>query len=127
MNFSDYKPYKTPYPVGLRLPKIKIEDKYYKQLSLDKDASNFDFLKALCRKGIKDLGIDKKENKKEYYDRTLFELNLIEELSFTDYMLLNWEVLNFCKEKAIPTGAGRGSAASSLVLFLTGVTKIDPI
>jgi len=127
MNFSEYQSYKTPYPVGLRLPKIKIEDKYYKQLSLNKDASNFDFLKALCRKGIKDLGIDKKENKKEYYDRTLFELNLIEELSFTDYMLLNWEVLNFCKENAIPTGAGRGSAASSLVLFLTGVTKIDPI
>jgi DNA polymerase-3 subunit alpha len=127
MNFSEYSQYDSPYPAGLRLPKIKIEDKYYRQLGLDINTSNFDFLKALCRKGVKEMGLDKKENKQEYYDRTLFELNLIRELSFTDYMLLNWEVLNFCKENGVPTGAGRGSAASSLVLFLIGVTKIDPI
>ena len=35
--------------------------------------------------------------------------------------------MNFCKEEDIPVGLGRGSAAGSLVLFLTGVTGIDPI
>jgi DNA polymerase-3 subunit alpha len=42
-------------------------------------------------------------------------------------VLLNWDILNFCHENNIPTGPGRGSAAGSLVLFLVGVTKVDPI
>ena len=46
---------------------------------------------------------------------------------FVDYILLNWDIINFCHEHDIPTGPGRGSAAGSLVLFLIGVTKIDPI
>jgi DNA polymerase-3 subunit alpha len=127
MNFSEYKQYDTPFPVGLRLPSIIIEDKYLKEFNVSKNISNFDFLKLLCRKGIKDFGLDKVDNKKQYYDRTLFELNTLQELSFTDYILLNWDIINFCKESKIPTGAGRGSAAGSLVLFLLGVTKIDPI
>jgi DNA polymerase-3 subunit alpha len=40
---------------------------------------------------------------------------------------LNWDILNFCHETGIPTGAGRGSAAGSLVLYVVGVTNIDPI
>lgn len=127
MNFSNYQKYETPFPVGLRLPSIIIEDKYITEFNVSKNISNFDFLKLLCRKGIKDFGLDKVENKKQYYDRALFELNTLQELSFTDYILLNWDIINFCKENKIPTGAGRGSAAGSLVLFLLGVTKIDPI
>ena len=60
-------------------------------------------------------------------ERMTMELEILEELGFIDYILLNWEVLNFCKEKNIPTGPGRGSAAGSLVLFFLGVTKVDPI
>ena len=41
--------------------------------------------------------------------------------------LLVWDVINFCKENDIPRGLGRGSAAGSLVLFLIGVTGIDPV
>ena len=36
-------------------------------------------------------------------------------------------VINLCKENNIPTGLGRGSAAGSLVLYLIGVTKVDPL
>lgn len=125
--FEDIKKYEDVAPVGVRLPEINIEDKYYEQLGEDKSISNFDFLKSLCRKGIKDLGIDKFENKKDYYDRAKTELDILEDLGFTDYILLNWDILNFCQEEGIPTGAGRGSAAGSLVLFLIGVTKIDSI
>jgi len=124
---EDFEEYENFVPPGLRLPKIKIEDKYLKEFNADKDISNYDFLKLLCRKGIKDLGIDKAPNKKDYYERAKYELETLEELSFTDYILLNWDVLNFCKEEKIPTGVGRGSAAGSLVLYLLGVTKVDPI
>ena len=55
------------------------------------------------------------------------ELSVLQDLGFVDYILLNWDVLNFCHENHIPTGPGRGSAAGSLVLFLLKVTNIDPI
>lgn len=125
--FEDIKKYEDVAPAGVRLPEIKIDTKYYNKLGVEKDISNFDFLKSLCWQGVKDLGIDQKENKKEYYARTKMELDILEELGFTDYILLNWDILNFCKEENIPTGAGRGSACGSLVLYLIGVTKIDSI
>lgn len=125
--FNDIKKYNDVAPIGVRLPNIEIEDKYYHQTGIDKGVSNFEFLKALARKGVKDLGIDQKENKQEYYDRAKMELEILEELGFTDYILLNWDILNFCKEEGIPTGAGRGSACGSLILYLIGVTKVDSI
>ena len=55
------------------------------------------------------------------------ELSVLQELGFVDYILLNWDVLNFCNQNLIPTGPGRGSAAGSLVLYLLKVTNVDPI
>lgn len=121
------KPYEQPMPVGVRLPQTKIDDKYYKKLGLETDISNYQFLRALCLNGVKERGIDKLPNKQEYYDRTKMELSILDELSFTDYVILNWDILNFCHENNIPTGFGRGSAAGSLVLYLIGVTNVDPI
>lgn len=109
---------------GVRLPKIEIPEHYYKSLSLEQNISNAKFLKALCEKGLRQKG---KRNDRDYISRAKKELEIIEELSFTDYFLLIWDVINFCREKDIPTGAGRGSAAGSLVMYLIGVTGIDPI
>lgn len=123
----DLKPYEQPMPVGVRLPEIEVEDRYYEMLDISKDTSNFDLLRSLCLKGVKERGIDKFENKKDYYDRVKMELEVLQELGFIDYILLNWDVLNFCHENSIPTGPGRGSAAGSLVLYLINVTDVDPI
>ena len=113
---------------GVRLPQFKIEDKYKNAISLKDGGSNFDFLRALCIKGFKELNLAKDSVEyKQYGDRVKYELEIINELGFVDYMLLVWDVINFCKENDIPTGLGRGSAAGSLVLYLIGVTKIDPI
>ena len=127
MNIKEFKKYEKPFPVGVKLPEIKIEDKYYDLVDCQRGSNNFQFLRKLCFKGVKDLGIDKADNKQEYYDRLTMELNILNDLGFVDYILLNWDVLNFCKEAGIPTGAGRGSAAGSLVLYAIGVTNIDPI
>lgn len=123
-NFTAYKDYA---PAGVLLPKIEIDAKYYSDLDLDKDTSNYDFLKKLCLNGVKSKGIDKLKNKQKYYDRVKSELAIFKELGFVDYILLNWDILNYCHENEIPTGPGRGSAAGSLVLFLIDVTKVDPI
>ena len=124
---KQFTSYEDCIPPGVRLPNIKIENKYYKMLDASPDISNFDFLRKLCHKGVYDRGIDKFDNKKEYFDRAKSELKILDELGFIDYILLNWDILNFCHENDIPTGPGRGSAAGSLVLYLIGVTNVDPV
>lgn len=127
-NFTEqFSSYDECVPAGVKLPNIKIEDRYYKMLDAKPDISNYDFLRKLCHKGVYDKGIDKFENKKEYFDRAKTELTILEDLGFTDYILLNWDILNYCHENNIPTGPGRGSAAGSLVLYLIGVTNVDPV
>ncbi len=128
MSFKEgFKDYKDCMEPGVLLPNINISNKEYESLGVEKDIDNFEFLKSLCRKGIKDHDINKKENKQVYYDRAKEELNILNELGFVDYILLNWDILEFCHRNEIPTGPGRGSAAGSLVLYLIGVTKIDPV
>ena len=48
-------------------------------------------------------------------------------MGFIDYILLVWDVVNYCKRNNIPIGLGRGSAAGSLTLYLIGATGIDPV
>jgi len=112
---------------GVRLPSFEINKKYKRQAEVSEDVTNEEFLKALCNKGYKALNIKSKKLKKSYADRVRHELDIVSELGFIDYMLLVWDVINFCKENDIPTGFGRGSAAGSLILYLIGVTGIDPI
>jgi len=127
MSSTNYIGYKTPFPVGVKLPEIKIEKKYYDEVACTDLGNNFQFLRKLCFKRTQEKGIDKLENSQIYYDRLKEELATFKDLGFVDYILLNWDILNYCKENDIPTGAGRGSAAGSLVLYVIGVTKIDPI
>lgn len=119
--------YKNPFPAGVKLPEIVVPKSILDELGLEEGSSNKEILYELSRKGLREKGVTKLSNKKEYYDRTVMELEIFEELGFIDYILLNWDVLYFCKKQDIPTGAGRGSAAGSLVLYLLGVTNIDPI
>ena len=39
------------------------------ELNKSPDISNYDFLRELCLRGVKDKKIDKQKNKQEYYDR----------------------------------------------------------
>ena len=125
--FDDFTPYDDCEPAGVDLPKTIIDIKKLEEIGLGPNSSTKEILYELARKGLRDKGITGSENKQVYYERAKQELETFEELGFTDYILLNWDVLNFCHENNIPTGAGRGSAAGSLVLFLLGVTNIDPI
>ena len=106
---------------GVRLPSFQVEKKYLDSLSLnEKKISNFDFLKQLCYKGYEEKlkrGEISAEKSEEYVERTSYELDTLNELGFTDYILLIWDVINFCKEEDVPTGLGRGSAAGSIVLY----------
>jgi DNA polymerase-3 subunit alpha len=55
------------------------------------------------------------------------ELALLESQGFVNYFLIVWDFINWAKERDIPVGPGRGSAAGSMVAYLMGITDIDPI
>lgn len=109
---------------GVRLPSFKIEDRHKRAIGIPDDSDNVSFLTALCENGLTEIG--EKDNG-DYSKRLRHELDILKELGFVDYVLLVWDVINFCKESSIPTGLGRGSAAGSLTLYLIGVTRIDPL
>ena len=62
-----------------------------------------------------------------YRDRLNSEVYVLEETDSIDYMLVQWDVINWAHRNGIMTGIGRGSASGSLVLYLLGITIVDPI
>ncbi|HSA94966.1 MAG TPA: DNA polymerase III subunit alpha, partial [Acidobacteriota bacterium] len=63
----------------------------------------------------------------EYEDRMKREIKLIEEMRFEGYFLIVWDLLKAARERGIPVGPGRGSAAGSLLAYALRITEIDPI
>jgi len=68
-----------------------------------------------------------KEHSTIYEKRLKRELDVIERRGYSDYFLIIEDIIVFCKENDIAIGAGRGSAAGSLVSYALGITKVDPI
>ena len=113
---------------GVRLPQFEISDEYKREAEAASDCNNYDFLRKLCLNRFSELGLKKgTQEYDKYVDRIKYELETLKDLGFIDYVLLVWDVINFCKINDIPVGLGRGSAAGSIVLYLIGVTGIDPI
>jgi DNA polymerase III subunit alpha len=63
----------------------------------------------------------------EYEQRLGRELNIIQQMSFSGYFLIVWDFIRYAKERGIPVGPGRGSAAGSLVSYSLGITDLDPL
>src|SRR5437660_304717 len=54
------------------------------------------------------------------------ELDVINKTGFSEFFLINWDLMRFARSRGIP-GQGRGSAADSIVAYLLGITRVDPI
>ncbi|MDZ4833145.1 MAG: DNA polymerase III subunit alpha [Candidatus Melainabacteria bacterium] len=63
----------------------------------------------------------------EYEARAKMELECIESKKFASYFLMTADFIKFARDRDIPVGPGRGSAAGSLVAYALGITNIDPI
>jgi DNA polymerase-3 subunit alpha len=63
----------------------------------------------------------------EYRERLEREIRIIQQMRFSGYFLIVWDFVRFAKERNIPVGPGRGSAAGSLVSYSLGITDIDPL
>src|SRR5690349_20749417 len=52
---------------------------------------------------------------------------MIQQMKFSGYFLIVWDFIRFAKQRGIPVGPGRGSAAGSLVGYAMEITDIDPL
>ncbi len=84
------------------------------------------YLEYVCLKKIDQIQC-KIKDVSHYIERMYFELDVIEKLGFTSYFLIVRDFMEYAKKNNILTGPGRGSVCGSLVAYLAGLTKIDPI
>jgi DNA polymerase-3 subunit alpha len=95
-------------------PKEDEERLKFKKLWIDfKDSMD----KEKCRELVKTA----------YQRRLDYELDVINQMGFAGYFLIKEDMVSFCHKEGIPVGAGRGSAAGSLVVYCLNVTNIDPL
>ena len=62
----------------------------------------------------------------EVESRLRYELELIRRLGLSGYFLIVWDIMEYARKNGIPA-QGRGSAANSIVAYILGITKVDPI
>ena len=60
-------------------------------------------------------------------ERFEYEYKMIQKMDFCGYFLIVQDFINFAKNRKIPTGPGRGSAAGSIISYALGITDIDPL
>ena len=88
------------------------------------DISPNEYLKKLTYQGVKSrYG----ELNKTIEDRIEYELSVIKQMGFSGYFLITQDFINAARERDIPVGLGRGSAAGSIVAYNLGITDIDPL
>jgi DNA polymerase-3 subunit alpha len=85
--------------------------------------SYYDELKFVTYEGFKRRNL---EQTKLLVERVEYELNIIENKGFTQYLLIVADLLKFARENGIASNI-RGSVSGSLVTYLSGITNIDPI
>ncbi|MFL6335748.1 MAG: DNA polymerase III subunit alpha [Pyrinomonadaceae bacterium] len=63
----------------------------------------------------------------EYQQRVSTEVATIKQMGFPSYFLIVWDFIKFAKDRRIPVGPGRGSAAGSLIAYCLEITDVDPL
>lgn len=113
-----------------------LEGKTYTQE--EQKSASATLLRQLCEEGLlRRYTPDRLAKVAEKYDnqdplvvvreRLELELDLIISKEMCDYLLIVWDFINWAKNKNIPMGPGRGSGVGSIVLYLIGVTDIEPL
>ncbi len=114
---------------------VKIANACNVEIKLGKDA--WMFPKYTVESGLSEdeelkriayIGIDQREmeRSKDLLDRLEYELKIIKDKGYSQYFLVVADILRYCSENGIYTNI-RGSVAGSIVTYLTGITKVDPL
>lgn len=85
--------------------------------------SSFSYLWNVCH-----VGLSKKYNPvtEAALNRLQTELEVVDELGFSDYFLIVWDIVREARRRGMMT-IGRGSAANSIVSYCLDFTQVDPI
>src|SRR5215213_1556873 len=94
---------------------------YFEHVVREGFAARLTRLRALHASGALRHPID------EYEKRLSYEIEMIKRMEYPGYFLIVWDFIRYAREKGIPVGPGRGSAAGSLVAYCLRITDIDPI
>ena len=83
----------------------------------------FSYLSSLCWDGAR-----KRYHpmRSDVVNRLAHELDVIERAGLAEFFLICWDLMRFAKEQGIPA-QGRGSAASSIVAYTLGISRVEPI
>ncbi len=99
------------------LPRFPIPEK-------EGDISPDEYLKRLSYRGAQ----SKYRNMdKDVEERLNHELGIIRKMGFAGYFLITQDFIQAARDKNIPVGLGRGSAAGSIVAYSLGITDVDPL
>jgi DNA polymerase III subunit alpha len=110
----------TPFP-QFDVPQFYTIDSYFVHVAREGFARRLETLRPLREQG------KLKHSITEYEERLERELAIIQQMKFPGYFLIVWDFIRYAKERDIPVGPGRGSAAGSLVSYALGITDIDPL
>lgn len=65
--------------------------------------------------------------KNERLDRLRREFGVLRTKGFLDYIYILWDIVSWAKGQEIVVGPGRGSGSGSYLLYLLGITGVDPL
>ena len=89
----------------------------------DSMQQDIELLRSECMKG---LVYRYKNPSAEVLERMEKELDVIGQLNFASYFLINWDIIKYAQSKGYYY-VGRGSGANSIVAYLLHITDVDPI
>ncbi|MBI1739959.1 MAG: DNA polymerase III subunit alpha [Acidobacteriales bacterium] len=110
----------TPFP-HFEVPAGFTLDSYFEHVTREGFARRMEVLRGLSAQGRL------KHPLSDYEQRLSRELAIIQQMKFSGYFLIVWDFIRYAKERNIPVGPGRGSAAGALVAYSLGITDIDPL
>ena len=114
------EPVKEPFP-KFPIPEGHSADSFFEYVARQGFEKRRVRLEALAAQG------KLKHHLPEYVERLEREIKTIQEMKFSGYFLIVWDFIRYAKQKSIPVGPGRGSAAGSLVSYAMEITDIDPL
>jgi DNA polymerase III subunit alpha len=110
----------NPFPEFAVPPGFSI-DSYFAKVVQDGYEERMQLLKPLSDKGLLKNPISM------YEERMNREVRMIQNMKFSGYFLIVWDLIRYARECGIPVGPGRGSAAGSLASYCMRITDIDPL
>ncbi|MEP6916508.1 MAG: DNA polymerase III subunit alpha, partial [Acidobacteriota bacterium] len=96
-------------------------DDYFEHVVREGFVQRLRRLQDLAARGVLKHTID------EYERRLSYEIDMIKQMKYPGYFLITWDFIRHAREKGIPVGPGRGSAAGSFVAYCLRITDVDPI